>query len=337
MARPNIPSLKLNRGHKIPILGLGTWAFENSGDREKIEQTVYEAILAGYRHIDTAWIYKVEDQVGRAVRRAISEGIVTRQEIFVTSKVWCTHLKPENVLKSCKESVEALNLEYIDLLLIHFPFPLATDENGMPVINSEGGLEVIELDIHKETWRAMEQCVKNGWTRSIGVSNYNSKLVEDLMSTNPEIKPSVNQVECHPYLNQTKLIETCSKYGIILTAYSPFGGNPVPVNLDIKGKEFEPSKIQTSLFNHPVITSIAKKYNKTPTHVLLKFNTQRGMTVIPKTTRRDRLMDNLNIFDFELTKEELEAILELDGLVKNPVKNFWKSLENHKYYPFHSI
>ena len=326
-----IPSVKLLDGRSMPILGLGTYADETSGDREKVEQAVYDAISLGYRHIDTAYLYKVEENVGRGAKRAIDEGIVKREDLFIVTKVWMYNLSRERLLAQAKQSNEKLGLGYIDLLLVHFPIPLKDtgkyfrgmfplDENGEPAIQDE-------VDIYNETWRAMEETVDLGISKSIGVSNYNISQLKTLLEM-AKIKPVTNQVECHPYLQQKKLIAFAKEHGVTITAYSPFGGG---LRRNDKG-ELQPVEFRQDLWEEEAIKSLAAKYNKTVNQILLRFQIDRGVIVIPKTVNKDRLVENANIFDFSLTPEDLAS---LDALDSGKRRVELLHLTSSKYYPFH--
>ena len=325
-----IPNIKLNDGNSAPILGLGTSANVLSGDRDKVEQAVYDAIVAGYRHIDTAFMYEVEDKVGLAVKRAIDEGIVKRSDMFIVTKVWCTKLRPEKVAESARQSLKNLGMDYIDLFLVHWPVALKdhpTEDgkpwNSWPTKPDGTPDEDTDLDIFTETWPAMEKLKEEGLVKSIGVSNFNTKQIEKLLSV-CKIKPSVNQVESTPFLNQEKLKAVCDKYGIVLTAYSPFGGSP-----KAKDGQLIPHEVKVGLWENPTIKSLATKYGKSVGQILLKFHVQRGVMVIPKSVTKERIIENANIFDFELTPEEMASLIALNTGVRSiypeglsPCKNF---------------
>ena len=308
-----IPTIALNDGNTAPILGLGTSANVLSGDRDRVEQAVYDAILAGYRHIDTAYMYEVEDKVGLAVKRAIDEGVVERSDMFIVTKVWCTFLRPEKVAESARLSLKKLGMDYVDLLLVHWPVALKNipTEGGKPWVsfpkNEDGSAaEDTEVDIFNQTWPAMEKLKEEGLAKSIGVSNFNTKQIEKLLSV-CKIKPTVNQVECHPLLSQEKLKAVCDKHGIVLTAYSPFGGSP-----KARDGVLIPHEVKLSLWENETIKKLADKYGKTVGQILLKYHVQRGIIVISKSVTKTRIIENTDIFDFELTPEELSSLLALN-------------------------
>lgn len=320
----------LSDGSKFPLLGLGTYGSEQSGDREKIEQAVYDAISVGYRHIDTAWVYRVEGAVGSGIKRAIEDGLVRRSDLFVVTKVWSTNFKRDQVVASARESLRNLRLEFVDLLLVHWPVAMKDDGKGSMFPVDEAGNPLIDdsIDIDAETWKGMEDCVKQGLTKSIGVSNYNKRQIESLLASGLEIRPVVNQVESHPLLSQRKLLDVCKKHGIVLTAYSPFGGSPKYD--EVEGKWFD-HPVKVELFNNQLVKALGEKYNKSPSQILLKFHTARNVAVIPKTVTKSRMVENISIFDFDLTKEEID---QLEALNKNTRMVLNDKMSGSKNYPF---
>lgn len=327
-----IPTVTLNNGMKMPILGLGTSTPEKSEDRQQIARAVYDAISVGYRHIDTAWLYRVEDQVGNGVKQAIDEGLVKREDLFIVTKVWVWNLSRDALLRQTQESLANLQLDYVDCLLVHWPVPMKDlgrnpDSECFP-IGSDGQPAFDEsVDIHNETWPALEECVKRGWTKSIGVSNYSTQQIEELMKV-AKIAPAVNQVESTPFLAQNKLKAVCDKYGIVLTAYSPLGQSSRPN----KDGTWAPHPLRTALFSNEAIKSIAEKHSKTVGQILLKFHTDRGVAVIPKSVNKNRMAENTNIFDFSLDESDWKALA--------PLNTGWRSIPNSilsgsKNYPLH--
>lgn len=301
-------SFPLNNGRSLPAVGLGTYAWMGTGEREILPNAVYDAISVGVRHIDTAWIYMVEDKVGEGIRRAIDEGIVKREDLTVVTKIWTFNMKRDRLIGQAKLSLKNLGLDYIDILMLHWP--VCTIDNGNREEwprNSDGSFALDnETDIYQETWKAMEDLVDQGLAKSIGVSNFTPTQLETLMQT-ARIKPVVNQVESTPLLPQTRTLEVCNKYGIVMTAYSPFGGSPAPQ----RDKTFAPSNPRKQLWENPVIVSLAEKYGKTVCQILLKFHVQRGVAVVPKSVSKERIKQNLDIFDFELTQEDMDSLLNL--------------------------
>jgi len=307
-----------NNGQKYPILGLGTWqATPNLNESEQIEiyEAVKSAIDIGYRHFDCAALYNNEKSVGKAIAEKITEGVVKREEIYVTSKLWNDKHKPENVEVELKKILKNLGLEYLDLYLIHWPFATSEDPNAT---DSEGRLLGSDIS-YLDTWRAMEQCVKSGLTKSIGVSNFNIKQVKDILKI-ATIKPVVNQVENHPYLTQNKLKEFCESNDVLLTAYGPLGS---PYR-DTGSK-------QLVLLNEPVVKQIADKYKKTNAQILIKFQIQRGIIVIPKSSNPIRQKENFDVWDFEMSEEEMKS---LEMLNQNLRYVLFEPAMHLKDYPF---
>ncbi|EJL20576.1 aldo/keto reductase, diketogulonate reductase [Brevibacillus sp. BC25] len=237
----------------------------------ELENAVKTSIKHGYRSIDTAAIYGNEEGVGRGIREGLKEAGISREELFVTSKVWNADLGYESTLAAYETSLKKLNLEYLDLYLIHWPV--------------EGKF--------KEAWRALETLYKEGRVKAIGVSNFHIHHLKELMK-DAEIKPMVNQVEHHPRLTQKELQDFCREQGIQFEAWSPL--------------------MQGQLLDNPVLKEIAEKHHKSIAQVILRWDLQNGVVTIPKSTKEHRIVENASVFDFELTKEEMNRI---DGLNQN--------------------
>lgn len=310
----DIPLLKLNDGHSMPILGLGLAVGSKSFDPDVIVQAVMDAISIGYRHFDTAWFYKTERVLGQACRKAISDGIVTRDQLFITSKIWMFNLKRDYLIAQAKESNDNLGLGYIDLLLIHGPIPFKKLPDLNPTPFNDDGTPVMhhDLDIHTESWSAMEHVRELGICRSIGVSNYNTKQLEKTIA-HCKVMPAVNEVESNPFLKQDQLLSLCRQHGIVMTAYSPFGGQDRKPTFgqtnDYNRNQDANKKV---LWEHEVINKIAVKHKKTVPQILLKFHVGRGVAVVPKSVSKGRMRENLSIFDFELDDEDWKSLQSLD-------------------------
>ncbi|KAJ9448880.1 putative NAD(P)H-dependent D-xylose reductase xyl1 [Diplonema papillatum] len=298
----------LSTGSKMPAVGLGCWKIPN----DVCEATTYEAIKAGYRLIDEACAYGNEKECGAGIKRAIGEGIVTREKLWVTSKLWNTYHRKEHVKAACKRTLSDLGLEYLDLYLIHFPIALkfvpfetryppdwAFDPKAEKVCMEEDSVPM------HETWEAMEELVKEGLVRHIGLSNVGTTMLRDVLNY-AKVKPTVLQIELHPYLTQSKLIRLCREKQVAVTGFSSFGASSY-VELGAA------TEVESCLVD-PVVKSIADKHKKTPAQVALRWAVQRGTAVIPKSTKVSRLKENIDLFDFELTDEEMKT---LDGLNKN--------------------
>lgn len=287
----DVPKVKMSDGKEVPIIGLGTWKSKPG----QVRDAVKVAIDASYRHIDCALAYQNETEVGEAIAEKIADKTIKRENIFVTSKLWNTYHRKEKVIECCKRSLKDLNLEYLDLYLIHWPIAYKEGSELFPK-NDKGEMLTENIDF-TETWKGMEECQEKGLVKSIGLSNFNSEQIKKVLNI-CKIKPVMLQVECHPYLNQNKLIEFCKSHDIAFTAYSPLGSPDRPWV-----KPDEPS-----LMEDPRIKKLCEKYNKSPAQILLRFNVQRGIIVIPKSVTEERIRNNFEIFDFELTTEEISEI-----------------------------
>ncbi|WP_299323856.1 aldo/keto reductase [Parasphingopyxis sp.] len=291
----------------MPQIGFGLWKVP-PGD---CEETVLEAIRAGYRHFDCAADYGNEAAVGKGLASAIDQGLVARDELWITSKLWNTFHAPEHVELACRKSLADLGLDYLDLYLIHFPIaleyvPIETRYPPEWIHDPDAENPVMRravVPLH-ETWGAMEQLVDRGLVRNIGVCNYNSALIHDLMSY-ARIAPSVLQIEAHPYLTQEKLVRLAGDYGIHVTAFSPLGALSY-VELDMAGAS-------DSVLEEPVVRAAAEAHGKTPAQIVLRWGIQRGTSIIPKTRKPERMRENLAITDFALSDDEMTAISALNA------------------------
>ncbi|XP_036184459.1 aldo-keto reductase family 1 member D1 isoform X2 [Myotis myotis] len=288
--------IPLSDGNSIPIIGLGTYSEPKLTSKGSCKTSVKMALDVGYQHIDGAYIYRNEDEVGEAIREKIAEGRVKREDIFYCGKLWSTHFEPERVRPYLEKTLKALQLDYVDLYIIEMPMAL----------------------------KALEACKDAGLVKSLGVSNFNRRQLE-LILNKPGLKykPVSNQVECHPYFTQRKLLEFCQQHDIVIVAYSPLGTsrNPLWVNVSI------PPLLKDELLN-----SLGKKYNKTAAQVALRFNIQRRIVVIPKSFNPKRIKENFQIFDFSLTEEEMKSIEALNKDVRLVDLLLWS---DHPEYPFH--
>jgi methylglyoxal/glyoxal reductase len=259
-------TVTLHNGVKMPGFGLGVFKVEEGPE---LVNAIKVAIKHGYRSIDTAAIYGNEEGVGQGIREGLKEAGISRENVFVTSKVWNADLGYDATIAAYETSLKKLGLDYLDLYLIHWPV--------------EGK--------YKEAWRALETLYKEGKVKAIGVSNFQVHHLKDLME-DAEIKPVINQVEYHPRLTQKELQAFCEKHHIQLEAWSPL--------------------MQGELLDNEVLTEIANKHNKSVAQVILRWDVQNGIITIPKSTKEHRIVENASIFDFELNKEEIERIDELN-------------------------
>lgn len=309
-----VKKVKLNNGLEMPVLGLGTW----KSKPEEVTRAVEYAIDAGYRHIDCAFVYQNEKEVGLGIKNKINSGIVNRSDLWVTSKLWNTFHLPHLVEPALRNSLQKLGLDYLDLYLIHWPQAYREGEDLFPV-DDKG--KTAYSDAHfKTTWKVMEECVQKGLTKAIGLSNFNSKQLEEVLSE-CTIKPVVNQVECHPYLNQAKLSQFCKERNIVITAYSPLGSPDRPW-----AKPGDPQ-----LLDDVNLKQLAEKYKKSVAQILLRYQIDRGHAVIPKSVTKSRIEENLKVFDFQLSDEDIKYINSLDC---NGRVCHLDWIKDHKLYPF---
>lgn len=269
----------LSNGIKIPMEGFGVFQVR---DKNECREAVLNAIRAGYRLIDTAASYTNEDAVGEAVREAVREGICTREELFITSKMWVQDMESyDTAKKAIDHSIETLGTGYIDLYLLHQA-----------------------MKDYFSAYRAMEDAYKKGKLRAIGVSNFYPHTLTNFCET-VEIRPMVNQIETHPFFTQEPALETMKYYNVVPEAWAPLGGG-----------RYKP-------FENEMLLKIAENHHKTVSQVILRWNVQRGVVVIPKSVHKERIEENFNIFDFTLTDEEMKQISSLDmGYTGTAIKHF---------------
>ncbi|KAI8047213.1 NADP-dependent oxidoreductase domain-containing protein [Gilbertella persicaria] len=271
-------TFKLNTGASLPAIGLGTW----QSKPKEVYTAVLTALKAGYRHIDTAFVYRNEKEVGQAIK----DSGIPRDQLFITTKLWNTSHRPDLVQKAIEVSLANLQLDYLDLYLMHWPIAFKPSEHNMP--KNEQGKIAVDLSIDfVDTYAAMEKLVALGKTRAIGVSNFNIPNLDRLLK-NCKIPPAVNQVELHPYLPQPELVEFCQKNNVHVTAYSPLGATNSP------------------LMKEKVVLDIAQKHHASFAQVLLAWGIQRGCSVIPKSVTPSRIVSNFEVI--QLDKAEFEAL-----------------------------
>lgn len=279
-----MPHFTLRDGHRIPAVGLGTW----KADKGQVRAAVHLALQAGYRHIDCASVYQNEDEVGEALHHALSRGFITRSELYICSKVWNNDHAPPRVRAACLRSLKALKLDYLDLYLIHWPVTGNVGDNVQPSI--------------RDTWRALEGLVREGLVRSIGVSNFSTKKLAEILSY-AEIPPSVCQVEVHPYHRNDALIAWCKERGIHVTAFSPLGSPD--------SESIFPRRVPAVLMKDRVVLAVSKRVGRNVGQVLIRWALQHGTSVIPKSTNPDRIRGNLNVLDWELSEPDYRALTSL--------------------------
>ncbi|KAJ2778031.1 D-xylose reductase [Coemansia interrupta] len=299
-------SIKLNSGHAMPIVGMGLWKVP----RAAAAAQVYQAIKHGYRLLDCASDYGNEKEVGQGIHQALADRLVTRDELFVTSKLWCTYHHPDHVLPALRRTLADLQLTYIDLYLVHFPialqyvpfderYPAGWTANGEP----DGPLEYACVS-YQDTWQAMERLADQGLARSIGISNTPGALVYDILSY-ARVRPAVLQIELHPYLHRGQLVDLAHAEGLAVTAFSSFGDTSYREINMVQGEV-------VPLLKHGVVEEIARKAGRTPAQVLLRWAVQRGCAVIPKSSNVGRMLENLDVLGWQIADEDMQSLAALD-------------------------
>ncbi|KAJ9622011.1 H/ACA snoRNP pseudouridylase subunit [Taxawa tesnikishii (nom. ined.)] len=284
--------LPLNTGAKIPAVGLGTW----QSDPGQVKAAVAHALKVGYKHIDCAYVYGNEDEVGAGLAEGFKSG-VKREDIFVTTKLWCTY--HSRVEENLDLSLKALGLDYVDLYLMHWPVPMNPKGNDpkFPKL-PDGSRDLDKSWSYQQTWKEMEKVLKTGKVKAIGVANFSVKFLEELLPE-AEVTPAVNQIENHPYLPQQEIVDFCKSKGIHVTAYSPFGSTGSP------------------LFQEEGIQEVAKKHSVSAGTVLLSYGVARGNSVIPKSVTASRIEDNLKIVKLDSSDmDALEGIHKKKGITR---------------------
>lgn len=301
-----LDSLTLRSGRTLPCMGLGLWKIP----RERTVELVELAVDAGYRHFDAACDYGNETEAGVGLQRALQSGKCSRDELWITSKLWNTCHRPEHVKLAAKKSLHDLQLDVLDLYLVHFPIALefVPFETRYPAgwvfdpAAPSPRMKPVAVPI-SETWEAMEELVSAGLVREIGVSNFGISLLRDLLA-HAKIPPAVLQVELHPYLTQDKLLRYCRESGIAVTGFSPLGAESY-YSLGM-------ANAAESVLQNPVVTKIARTLQRTPAQVVLRWGLQRNTAIVPKTSTPERLTENLQSLDFELSEADMRAISSLN-------------------------
>ncbi|XP_046565573.1 aldo-keto reductase family 1 member B1-like [Haliotis rubra] len=304
----SVPTITLSTGQHMPVLGLGTF---NKFKQGEVYEAVKSAISCGYRLIDTAWVYRSEGEVGDAITEVVNSGIVKREDLFITSKLWSIFHAPDSVEVGLRESLKDLKVDYVDLYLMHWPMAWQEPADRNTWIM---GTDFKPADVDfVDTWRAMERLVDKGLVKAIGVSNFNITQLKRLLSADSlKYKPANLQIEISPYMDNNYLVNFCLEHDITVTAFSPtrYAGKPTP-----------------NLMEEKVLKDTARKYGKTPAQVALRWAFQRGYATVPKSVTAHRIRENIELFDFELSADEMKAIATLN----KDLRLVW--LDNFKSFP----
>jgi alcohol dehydrogenase (NADP+) len=314
MRKTDMKNIQFKNGDQMPIFGLGTWKSETG----KVYSAVKEALHAGYRHIDCAPIYGNEVEVGQALADSFKEGIVSREQVWITSKLWNNAHAPEDVRPALEKTLTDLHIDYLDLFLIHWPVTLKKE-----VVYPSSGkdfLPLADMPIAK-TWPAMEQLVEKGLCKHIGVSNFSIEKLKTLLETAKQ-PPEMNQIELHPYLQQAAMLKYCRANNIHLTAYAPLGSADRPAGMKAKNEPI--------LLEDPVIVKIAKEHNASSAQILISWAIHRETVVIPKSITPERIKQNLEATKIVLSPENMAEIEKLERNNRYVRGNFW-TMEGSSY------
>ncbi|CAK9820144.1 Dihydrodiol dehydrogenase 3 [Anthophora quadrimaculata] len=295
---------------------------------EELQSALDIALETGYRHIDTAPVYENEEIIGKVLKKWFDSGKLKRSEVFVVTKLPPVGNRPEDVEYWIKKSLQNLQLTYVDLYLIHTPFTFEKSGNDLHPVDENEQIKLDQSTDHVKVWREMEKQVECGRAKAIGLSNYNIPQIERILN-NSKVKISMLQIELHVYFQQKKLVKYCKEKNIPVTAYSPLGSRGL-VKLINKIDEIP------DMMQNDVVRTIAKKYEKSPAQILLRYIVQNGYVVIPKSTNAQRMKENIQIFNWELKPEDMEKLrnLDLDEAGRICDFTFFKGIEKHVEYPF---
>ncbi|XP_047524178.1 aldo-keto reductase AKR2E4-like isoform X2 [Pieris napi] len=306
---------KLNNGRDMPAIALGSYlGFDEQGivrsSNKQLRDVVLRAIELGYRHFDSASLYETEPEIGEAIRMKIEEGEISREDAFVTTKLWVTQHRREQVPVALKTSLTKMGLDYVDLYLMHWPI----------AVNEDYSYNDVD---YMETWKGMEDAQNLGLTKAIGVSNFNQTQLIRLLDEG-SVRPAVLQIENHPQITEQDLVNFAQKEGITVMGYSPLGSLVPRYGMQLPGPKMD----------DPILVEIARKYGKTVPQVVLRWLVDRKLVPVTKTVKVKRLKENIDIFDFSLTAEEIARINKFDEHKRFTIPSFWQDNPN---YPFEKI
>ncbi|KAG7200107.1 hypothetical protein KM043_000552 [Ampulex compressa] len=317
-------SITLPTGQPMPALGFGTW---QANDAE-LETALDLALEAGYRHIDTATVYENENVIGKVLKKWMDTGKITRSELFIVTKVPPSGNRSEDIEKWIKKSLKALQLDYIDLYLIHTPFSFMAVGDDMHPVNQNGEILIDPNTDHIKVWAEMENQVMLGRTKAIGLSNFNIDQINEILKT-AKVPISNLQIELHLYFQQKELVKFCQNNNIPVTAYSPLGSRGLV-------KILQKIDVYPDILSNDVLLEIAVQYKKTPAQVALKHILQKGIAAIPKSTNPRRIWENIQMFDWKLEPDDVSKLDALDLGATARICNFGflKGIERHPKFPF---
>ncbi|XP_065167026.1 aldo-keto reductase family 1 member A1 isoform X2 [Atheta coriaria] len=311
-------------GISTPSIGFGTWQAKD----DELEQALNNALEAGYRHIDTATVYENEKVIGKVLKKWIDSGKLKRDDLFIVTKLPPCGNRPSGVATYLQRSLDDLQLDYVDMYLIHTPFAFIECGDMHPM---KDGKIMLDMNTdHVATWKVMEEQVDAGKAKAIGLSNFNITQISKVLE-HARIKPANLQIELHAYHQQVPLVDYAKKHGIVVTAYSPLGAPGLSKFMEDMNQK---APKMPNILDNPVVDEIAKKHNKSPAQVVLRHGVQKGLIVIPKSTNPGRLRQNLDIFDFELDENDMSKLNGLNKDARFLDFKVFPGITEHPEYPW---